>query len=724
VPHPAGRACRAALLALASLSLLSSTACAGGPVVMSPESMARQVTIVRDTWGVPHVYGPTDASVAFGLAYAQAEDNFAHLEDNFLRALGRAAEVHGEEALRDDLLCRALEIPRLAREEYQRAEPRMRAIYDAYAAGLDHYRAAHPEARPALLDRFEPWYPLALLRFKYHQLEFVGYAGLGSGDLRLRAEPPGGFRELPHGSNAWAVAPAKSASGHALLFINPHIGFFGPAQYYEAHVHSGEGWHFSGVGRYGFPLLYIGHNEDLGWTHTDNYPDHGDLYLETFDDPADPLAYRYGGERRRAVEWTEEVAVRAGGGVERRRATFRKTHHGPIVAEHQGRPVALRLSRLEEGGWFEQWYAMSKARSLPEFKAALALDAISYMNVVYADREGNVFYAYNGTVPRRSPRFDWRRPVDGSDPETEWRGWHPFSEMPQVENPPSGYVQSCNSTPFATSSAGNPDPAAFPAYMIGPEGDNPRARVSRRILEERDVFTFDEWARAATDTRVLAAEEQVPEIAGEWERLRAADPDRARALAPLVDELRAWDRVGATSSVAMTLFADWFMRRFLDPPEEADAWSRVRALEEVRRDLESRWGTWQVPWGEVNRLQRIHWSGEGPFRDDRPSLAVAGGPGYLGMVFNFYPPRRDFVPGPEEGRKRRYGIVGNSYVAVVELGPKVRARSIVYFGQSGDPESPHYFDQAPLYARGELKPAWFDRAEVEANASRIYHPGE
>lgn len=692
---------------LSAVLVLAALGCAAGTRSPAPEErMASSVTIYRDTYGVPHVYGPTDASVVFGLAWAQAEDNFAHLEDNFIRSLGRAAEVHGEKALKDDQLARALEIPRLAREEYERAAPRMRALYDAYAAGLNLYLARHPETKPRLLGRFEPWYPLALLRFKYYQVEFVGYAGLRSEDLS----------ELPQGSNAWAVGPGKSASGHPLLFINPHIGFFGLALYYEAHLHSDEGWNFSGTGRYGLPFPYMGHNEALGWAYTDNFPDTGDLYVETFDDPANPLAYRYGDGHRTAVQWTEEIRVKTDRGLETRRATFRKTHHGPLLSRHEGKPVALRLAKLEEGGWFDQWYEMTRARSLAEMETALRRVAVPYMNMVYADRDGNIFYAYNGTVPLRSTSFNWRQPVDGSDPETEWQGYHAFDDLPRVKNPESGFVQSCNSTPFATTTAGNPDPADYPAYMVGPEPDNGRSRISRRILTAQEKFSFEDWSRAAFDTRVLEAETKIPELIAEWERLRREDAPRADALAPLIEELRDWDRIGRTGSVGMTLFRYWLGG--MTQQDAAADWPQVRALEEVRQDLESDWGTWKVAWGEVNRLQRAHWSGDEAFRDDRPSLPVPGGPGWLGIVFNFYTRQEP------TGTKRSYGTAGNSYVSVVEFGPAVRARSIVYFGQSGDPSSPHYFDQAPLYARGEFKPAWFTLEEIQAHLERAYRPGE
>ena len=701
---------------------------AGALPAQSPTQLARSVTIIRDTYGVPHIYGPTDASVVFGHAYAQAEDNFEQIEYNTLYALGRSAELRGEVDWWDNLLARAFEIPRLSREEYARATPRMRAIYDAYAAGLNYYMERNPGQRSALITRFEPWHTIAMLRARYWLAEFIWDTGLRRnelkiGDLRFAGaaarapgqatlafpEPPASeLEERVQGSNMWAIAPPKSASGNAMLFINPHVGFFGPYTYYEAHLHSDEGLRFSGTGRHGFPFPYIGHNERLGWSHTDNYFDHGDLYAETFDDPRDPLAYKYGAGHRRATEWTETLRVLTEGRLVDRTATFRKTHHGPVVAEREGKPLAVRLAKAEAGGWYDQWYAMARAQNLAEFRAALERVAIPYMNIVYADADRNIFYIYNGVVPRRSTEFDWRQAVDGSDPRTEWQGYHAAQELPQVLNPASGYLQNTNSTPRTVTTGVNWEAVQFPAYMIGSETDNARAKMSRRILEERATFGFEEWSTAATDTRVQVADEAIAQLATELAALQTTDSARAARLAPHLRALEAWDRRSTTESTAMTLF-----HRILMSGGAAGAW--LDALERALDALRKEWGRTDVAFGEVNRLQRRHWSGGQPFSNDSLSLPVPGASGFLGIIFVFNSRR--------EG-SRQYGTSGNSYVSVIEFGPRLRARSIVFFGQSSNAASPHYFDQAPLYAAGRFKPAWFYRDEVEANARRKYHPGE
>lgn len=694
------------LVPLLSVWLCSVSAHAQQPS-KTPSSMhqlAQTVTIYRDTYGVPHVFGRTDASTVFGFAYAQAEDNFWRVEENFISALGRSAEVYGPRTLDADRLNHALEIPRLAQAEYGRLDPHMRELCDAFAAGFNYYLERHPELKLRLLTKIEPWYPLAFIRYNYYQNGFAGDRNLRRVPLQT-AELENDLKKNT-GSNGWVVGPSKSATGYALLFINPHLPFFGTGQVYEAHVHSDEGWNFTGYTRFGFPLPYVGHNENGGWVSTDNAADLTDVYVETFDDPNRPLAYKYGNSHRMATERVEEIRVKTPTGFEIRKFTMRNTHHGPIVAEQDGKPLALRMAKFESDGWLREWYDMTKANSLAAIKKAMAPLNMLFGNMMYADRQGNTWYLYNGAVPKRDPRFDWSKPLDGSDPATEWQGYHTMDDLPQLTNPKTGWMQNCNTSPFLLTSDGNPDPKQFPKYMVQ-EGDNPRGAISREILASKKTFTFDEWKQVAFDTRVFNATKRMPEL------LAAIKTSEDPKLREIHDELARWDGRSRTDSVAMTIFSLWHNRMSNNEKKQ----SALAALNEVVNSLERDFGTWRVAWGELNRLQRLDESKDEDFQDSKPSLAVSGVNGNDGAVFTFYST-------PERGQKRRYGVAGGTYISVVEFGPRVRALSVHTFGASGDPKSKHFMDQSALYTRGEFKPGWFTLDEIRANLEASYHPGE
>ena len=675
---------------------------------VDPQQLARTVTIYRDTYGVPHVFGRTDASTVFGFAYAQAEDNFWRVEENFIHALGRASELYGERMLEEDRLNRALEIPKLAREEYARLDRHMRSLCDAYAAGFNYYLARNPEVRPRLLTKIEPWYTLAFIRYNYYQNGFARDRSLRRTPLQT-AQIDNDLSGHT-GSNGWAIGPSKSATGHAMLFINPHLPFFGSGQVYEGHVHSDEGWNFTGYTRFGFPLPYVGHNENGGWVSTDNAADLTDVYMETFDDPARPLAYKYGNGYRLATEHVEEIRVKTATGLETRKFTMRKTHHGPILAARDGKFLSIRMAKLESDGWLREWYDMTRAKSLAAMKRAMAPLNMLFGNVMYADRQGNTWYLYNGAVPRRDPRFDWTKPVDGSDPATEWQGYHTMNELPQLTNPKTGWMQNCNTTPFMLTSEGNPDPKQFPKYMVQ-ESDNPRGAISREILTSKSKFTFEEWTRFAFDTRVMSVGKRLPGLLTALKQHLDSNSGDAW-VREVYDELSRWDHRSTNDSVAMTIFSLWHDRSSRD-----EKLNVITALTEVINALQRDFGTWKVKWGELSRLQRFDESKQEEFQDSRPSLAVSGVNGNDGAVFTFY-------AAPIRGQKRRYGVAGASYVSVVEFGPRVRALSIHTFGASGDPNSKHYMDQAVLYSRGEFKPAWLTLEDIRANLQASYHPGE
>ena len=676
----------------------------------SHAKLARTVTIYRDTYGVPHVFGRTDAATAFGFAYAQSEDNFWRVEENFIHALGRASEVYGEKNLDDDRLNRALEIPKLAREEYARLDNHMRSICDSFAAGFNYYLERHPEVRPRLLTKIEPWYTLAFIRYNYYQNGFARDRIFRRTQLQTAAIDSD-LREHT-GSNGWVIGPAKSATGHAMLFINPHLPFFGSGQVYEGHVHSDEGWNFTGYTRFGFPFPYVGHNENGGWVSTDNAADLTDVYLETFDDPARPLAYKYGNGYRLATERVEEVRVKTATGFETRKFTMRKTHHGPILGARDGKMLALRMAKHGSDGWLREWYDMTRATSLAAMKRAMTPLNMLFGNVMYADRQGNTWYLYNGAIPKRDPRFDWTKPVDGSDPATEWQGYHTIDELPQLTNPKTGWMQNCNTTPFLLTSEGNPDPKQFPKYMVQ-EGDNPRGAISREILVSKPKFTFAEWTRFAFDTRVMNAGKRLPELIAALKKDLDSQMQSGDArLREVYDELVRWDRRSTNDSAAMTIFSLWHDRVSNDGKVDP-----LAALKEVVSTLQRDFGTWKVAWGEISRLQRIDESKGEEFQDVRASIPAPGVNGNDGAVFTLY-------AAPMRNQKRRYGVAGGSYVSVVEFAPRVRAFSVHTFGASGDPKNKHYMDQAVLYARGEFKPAWITLEDIRANLEAAYHPGE
>ena len=703
---------------LATAAALAAMTIVGAGILGAQTPAARQLaaetTIYRDRWGIPHVYARTDAGAAFGFAYAQAEDYFARIEDNYIRALGRRSEVDGDGGFHEDRLNRALEIPRLAQAEYARLDPRMRAICDGFAAGLNYYLETHPAVAPRLLRRFEPWHPLAFIRYNYFQNGFVWASGVRGPELRQAARDPALDDNV--GSNGWVVGPSRSASGHPLLLINPHLPYFGPGQVYEGHVHSDEGWDFTGYTRFGFPFPYVGHNATLGWVSTDNAADQADLYLETFDDPAAPLSYRYGAGRRLAVEWTDTIRVRTpAGAIEAREVRLRRTHHGPIVGQRDGRSLAVRLARLGDDGWLAEWYAMTRARNVGELRAAMRPLAMLFGNVMAADQEGHTWYLYNGAVPRRDPRFDWSNAVDGADPATEWKGYHTIDELPELLDPPSGWMENSNGSPFRMTDRGNPDPKRFPAYMV-PEGNdvNPRGRAGQRLLAATPRWTFEAWSRAAFDRRVFLADSAI----GALDRaMRSARPGAARTrLSPAMALLREWNRVSDTTSVAMSVFTMW--RRLLPDSAVRDPSAMmVRTLGAALDSLERRFGRWRVPYGEMSRLQRVvDAAGQEP-GDARPSVAWPAVHGADGAIFTGYAE-------PVKGQRRMYGVAGASYVSVVELGPRVRALAVHTFGASGDTASAHYMDQSVLQARGQMRPAWFTLEEIRANLESSYRPGE
>ena len=685
--------------------------------------LARKVVIHRDAFGIPHVFGDTDAAAIFGSACAQAEDNFDAIETSYLTVLGRLAEKAGPAALAEDLLARALDLPGWARKEYRRADTHTRTLCDAFAAGLNLHLDRRSIETPAVIQCFEPWHVFALYRIlhlwalrsvPFDPREIFG--GLGSvrrntsalhaisGLRGIQTRPPGTAAL----SSAWALAPQRTTSASTALISCSHVAF---GSLYELHVASGEGLNIAGAGYWGMPIPMLGATPCIAWSLTANFPRVADLYAESFT-PRGGRAYRHGGKRLRATDWRESLCVKTPRGLQRFNVSFRKTRHGPIVSVRDGAPIAARVAHLVEGGAFQQFLAMSKSRTFRKFKEAIRPRALIFHNILYADLRGNIYYLYNGAIPRRGAKSGLPALLDGADPRTEWQSYHALKELPQTLNPRHGFLQNCNSSPFVTANEGNPDPARFPGYLVR-ESDNLRAAESRSIAARTRRFTLKEIPSIPFATVVPAARILIPELLREWQALRSSHRKRARPLRPVVKTLERWRYVSSQRSIATTLFVLTSEMLSRMTTRRAPRWPRISALERTVSRLRRRFGTWAVPWGKINRLQRPPRGGR--WDDRSPSLSIAGCPTWTGAAFAF-----DSADPPL--MRRRYGYFGNAYVFMAELKGRVQLRSIAPFGQSSDPRSPHFFDQSRLYSRATLKRVALTLADVRRGAVRTYSP--
>jgi len=715
------------------LSVIASGCNAGGreKEVQRLRKRAERVTIIRDRWGVPHIYGKTDADVVFGLMYAQCEDDFNRVEVNYINALGRMAEVQGESMVFTDLRMKLYIDPEEIKNEYEDCPAWLKKLMIAFAEGINYYLYTHPEVKPKLIERFEPWMALAFSEGSIGgDIEQISTRSLASfyndrPDQMAETVEISADKE-PGGSNGFAIAPSISASGNALLLINPHTSLFFRS---EVHMISEEGLNAYGAVTWGQFFIYQGFNDNCGWMHTSSRADVIDYYLEEIEEKDGKYYYKYGDELLPFSEKVISLPYRKDDSLASKEITVYFNHHGPVIREQDGKWVTISLM-VEHEKALTQSYMRTKAKNYEEFSKVMELRTNSSNNTVYADSDGNIAYWHGNFMPVRSTDFDWSNPVAGSDPETDWRGLHEVDEMIHILNPENGWIQNCNSTPFTASGEYSPQKNKFPAYMA-PDKENARGIHAVMVLNGQKDFTLDILLAKAYDPYLTAFTDMAPSLINAYDNISLKNATAMKALAEPFEVLRKWDMRYSLNSVATSLAIYWGQEivSVVRQPEtgsdkslfnyiatEVPGTTLLERFSRAVSKLEEDFGTWEIPWGEINRYQRLNGDIVQHFDDSKHSLPVDFVSSRWGSLASFgsrtYP-----------GTRKMYGTNGNSFVAVVEFGDKITAKSILAGGLSGDPESSHFDDQALMYTRGEFKEVLFYREDVEKYIERQYIPG-
>lgn len=695
------------------------------------QAHADNTTIIRDTFGVPHIYGKTDADAVFGLLYAQCEDDFNRVEQNYIWATGRLAEVDGEEALYSDLRAKLFMTEEEAIANYNKSPEWLKELCNAFADGINYYLHTHPEVTPRLLTKFEPWMPMYFsegsIGGDIERISTSKIKAFYEGDMEipeateLKIEEEKAELE-PQGSNGIAISGSLTQSGNAMLLINPHTSFFFRG---EVHVVSEEGLNAYGAVTWGQFFVYQGFNEKTGWMHTSTYTDVMDEFKETIVNLKGDLKYQYGEELRDVVE--DSVTLKYKSGESTKQKTFKtyRTHHGPITHKADGKWTASAMM-WEPVKALEQSYIRTKQNGYKGFREMMNIRTNSSNNTVYADAGGNIAYFHGNFVPVRDTVFDFTKPVDGSNPQTDWKGLHTVDENILLLNPKNGWLQNCNSTPYTAALENSPKRKNYPKYM-SKDQENFRGVHAIRLLTDKKEYTLDSLIKLAHDPYLPAFEKLIPGLVEAYDKT-----DRTKLLSLPIEELRNWDFKTSKESVAMTLahyYGTMYGRNGKRPRKMSDMEAmiyfgsvspmaeRLSVFRAVIKKLESDFGTWNIPWGEVNRYQRLNGDIKQAFNDDEPSVAVGFASGRWGAL-------AAYGVSYTNNTKKIYGTRGNSFVAAVEFGEKVKAKTILAGGQSGDPTSANFNDQTDAYINMQFKTVAFYKDDVLKQAEKTYHPGE
>jgi acyl-homoserine lactone acylase PvdQ len=681
------------------------------------EQQAKNITIIRDDWGIAHVYGKTDADAVFGAEYAQAEDDFNRVETNYINAIGRLAEAEGESKIYQDLRMKLFIDPEQMKKQYDASPAWLKKLMNAFADGLNYYLEKHPEVKPRVIARFEPWMALTFSEGsiggdieRVNLKELQGFYGGGPVN-QARSEDKEGDAE-PTGSNGIAIAPSNTVDHHPLLLINPHTSFFFRS---ELQMVSDEGLNAYGAATWGQFFIYQGFNEHVGWMHTSSGVDAVDEYLETIEKKDNRFYYKYGNEQRPVVAMDIVVPYKTDHGMAQKKFTVYRTHHGPIIREVNGKWVSIRLMQ-EPVQQLTQSFIRTKAQDYKSYLQTMELKANSSNNTIFADADGDIAYFHGNFIPKRDTSFDWTKPVDGSNPATEWRGTLSIDETPHLLNPKSGWIYNSNNAPWSAAGPSSPKKEDYPAYVeMG--GESARGLHAVRLLQNKTDFTLQSLIAAAYDSYLPWFEKPMAALIKAWDDTPETDPQKAK-LADQIGILRGWDLRWGVTSVPTSLAVFWgedIARQGGRAARGADistadyvakmpVQQQLASLAAASQRLASDFGTWKTPWGEINRYQRLTGDIVQPFNDSEPSIPV-------GFTSSRWGSLASFGARPYPGTKKWYGTSGNSFVAVVEFGGKVRAKAVTAGGESGHPSSSHFNDEAKRYSTGDLREVYFYRSQ-------------
>jgi acyl-homoserine-lactone acylase len=696
--------------------------------------IAQKVTIIRDNWGIAHIYGKTDADAVFGMLYAQCEDDFKRVEMNYIEKLGRLSEIKGQSTLYNDLETRLLIDATAAKADYNKAAPWLKKLLNSYADGINYYLYKHPEVKPLLLTHFEPWFPLlwtdgsigAISTADLTNTELKSF--YGSEDKFVYTER---VKDMQTGSNGFALAPSKTASGNAILYINPHTTFyFRP----EIQISSEEGLQAYGAVTWGQFFIYQGFNENCGWMHTSSNVDVADIYEEKISIKNKKIVYEYDGKLLPIIEKKITINYLENGKLIPKTFTTYFTNKGPIMAKREGKWISLK-SRNRSMESLEQSWIRTKSKNFEEYKKAMDMKANASNNTVYADNKGNIGYWHGNFIPIRDKKLNWAKVMDGSTSTTSWKGLHTPAETVHLFNPTNGWLQNCNSTPYSVAGSNSPKEENFLPYMA-PDGENFRGVNAVRILNQGKEYTLDNIIADGYDSKLSIFEVLIPALIDRFEKTIQPENPVYTELTEPITALKNWNFYATESSIATTLANEWafklnpiIQKVYIDEGEKdqventiefaknATADQLIPQLQSVVNELKSKFGTWQVSWGELNRFQRSSGDIDLVYDDTLESLPIGLGSALWGSL-------PAYKSSYQKGTKKRYGYNGNSFVCAVEFGPKVKAKSLLAGGNSGDTQSKHFMDQATMYQKGQFKEVLFYKEDVQKNAERTYHPGE